>query len=96
MTLQTQSGKLLRFSFLLAMVVVLMVATAIPAGACAVCFGDPDSAMTQGMNKGIVVLLGVVAAVQIFFVAVFLTIRQRPREIEKRKNRFQVLQGGVT
>ena len=95
MTLQTQSGKVLKSSILMAMIVVLMVVTAIPAEACAVCFGDPDSAMTQGMNKGIVVLLGVVAAVQIFFVAVFMSIRQRSREIEKRKSRFQILKGGV-
>jgi len=96
MMLQTQGGKLLKVSFHFVMVAVLLIVTVAPAGACAVCFGDPDSAMTQGMNKGIVVLLGVVAAVQIFFVAVFMTIRQRSREIEKRKSRFHVLKGGVS
>ncbi|MEJ2085018.1 MAG: hypothetical protein P8Y44_04980 [Acidobacteriota bacterium] len=95
MTRSTQDTRWLRFSLLLVIVGVILVATAEPAAACAVCFGDPDSAMTQGMNKGIVVLLGVVAAVQIFFVAVFMTIRQRSREIEERKGRFQVLKGGV-
>lgn len=66
-----------------------------PADACAVCFGEPDSAMTQGINKGIMVLLGVVAVVQVFFVALFFSIRQRARKIEQHKNRFQVLQGGA-
>ena len=31
--------------------------------ACAVCFGDPDSDMTQGAKAGILILLGVVGTV---------------------------------
>ena len=66
-----------------------------PASGCAVCFGEPDSAMTQGINKGILVLLGVVAAVQVFFVAVFFSIRQRTRRLEERKSRFHVVRRGA-
>ena len=75
--------------------VVLTVVAPRAAEACAVGFGDPESGMTQGINKGIVVLLGIVAGVQIFFVALFFSIRQRARKHEQRKNRFQVLQGGA-
>ena len=34
-----------------------------PVMACSVCYGDPNSAMTQGAQAGVLVLLGVVAAV---------------------------------
>lgn len=78
-----------------ATVLVLGLAYSDPAAACAVCFGDPDAAMTQSINKGIVVLLGVVASVQVFFVAVFFSIRRRSRQLSERKSQFQVLRGGA-
>lgn len=81
--------------WIVAMVLFLGLAYAQQAEACAVCFGDPDAAMTQSINKGIIALLGVVAGVQIFFVAVFFSIRRRSRELTKRKSRFQVLRGGA-
>lgn len=31
--------------------------------ACATCYGDPHSALTQGMNNGILVMLGVTGVV---------------------------------
>ena len=65
------------------------------AEACAVCYGDVDSGMTTGMNNGILVLLGIIAAVQIGFVALFLSIRQRARQMRLQKDRFQVIQGGA-
>ena len=34
-----------------------------PMLACSVCYGDPDSAMHQGAQAGVLVLLGVVAVV---------------------------------
>ncbi len=34
-----------------------------PALACSVCFGDPNSQMTQGVQAGVLVLLGVVGVV---------------------------------
>lgn len=43
-----------------------------PARACATCFGRSDSALAQGMNMGILFLLGVVlsvlAALTVFFI----------------------------
>ena len=77
----------------------LLVATALfipeSAEACAVCYGDGESAMTAGMNNGILVLLGVIVAVQIGFVALFLSIRQRARRVREQKDRYQLIQGGV-
>ncbi len=34
-----------------------------PALACSVCYGDPNAAMTQGAQAGVLVLLGVVCVV---------------------------------
>jgi len=39
---------------------------------CAVCFGNKDSTMTQGMNAGILSLLGVLVCVLLSFAAFFL------------------------
>ena len=94
MNLRTKYSRLLEYSSY-ALTILIVLLTARSAAACAVCFGDPDAAMTVGINKGILVLLGVVAAVQIFFVAIFLNIRQRSRKLEERKSRFQVFQGGA-
>ena len=63
------------------------------AEACAVCYGAVDSGMTTGMNNGILVLLAIVAAVQIGFVALFLSIRKRARQLQR--DRLQVIQGGA-
>ena len=77
------------------LVVVGVVVAPCLAEACAVCYGAVDSAMTEGMNNGILVLLGVIAAVQVGFVALFVSIRQRARQLRQRKDRFQVIQGGA-
>lgn len=65
------------------------------ATACAVCYGDVDSPMTAGMNNGILVLLAVIAAVQVGFVALFVSIRQRTRREQRRKSRFHLIQRGA-
>ena len=44
---------------------------------CAVCFGDPNSPLTQGYNYGIIVLLTVTFAVLGCFGMLFLNIRKR-------------------
>ena len=41
----------------------LLTAPAGPLLACAACFGQSDSAMAQGMNWGILILLGIIALV---------------------------------
>ena len=51
--------------------------------ACAVCFGAPDSSLTQGAKAGILILLGVVATVLTGIVAVTLFWVRRARALEE-------------
>ena len=48
-----------------ALVVGLLLAAALPglAEACGVCFGAEDSAMTTGLNNGILTLLGIIGLI---------------------------------
>jgi len=46
---------------ILACLGVLLIAS--PALACSVCYGDPNSAMSQGAKAGVLVLLGVIGVV---------------------------------
>ena len=71
------------------------IAVATPALACPVCFGASDDPMAHGMNNGIFVLLGVIGAVQLGFVALFVSIRRRTRVYQERKDSFEVLNGGM-
>lgn len=50
-----------------------------PVGACAICFGDPNSSMAQGARAGILVLIGVVGFVLSWItgIAVFWMFRAR-------------------
>jgi hypothetical protein len=65
------------------------------ADACAVCYGAADSPLTEGVNNGILVLLAVIAVVQVGFVALFVSIRQRARRERRRNDRFQLIRGGA-
>lgn len=53
-----------------------------PALACAVCFGSPDSSLTQGAKAGILILLGVIATVLTGIVAVALFWIRRAQMLE--------------
>jgi len=66
------------------------------ADACAVCYGSADSSMTAGLNSAILVLLGIVATVQVGFVALFVRFRRRSKKLQAEKDRFQLIDGGVT
>jgi hypothetical protein len=72
--------------------VVLYPATA---DACAVCYGAEDSAMTAGLNNGILALLGVVAVVQGGFVALFVSIWKRARRLRRSRTALHLIQGGA-
>jgi hypothetical protein len=50
--------------------------------ACAVCFGDPNSSLTQGAKAGILLLLGITATVLGGIVAVTLYWIRRARMLE--------------
>jgi hypothetical protein len=66
-----------------------------PALACTVCFGDPNSSETRGLRGAILFLLLLVGLVQVGFVKLFWTFRQRAKSIDQRKKRFQIVRGGV-
>jgi hypothetical protein len=46
---------------------------------CATCYGDPNSALTHGMNMGILTLLGVTGAVLGGFMAMIVRLAVRAR-----------------
>lgn len=72
-----------------------LLASAAPVAACAVCYGDPDSPMSAGLNNAVLFLLGVVALVQLGFIALFVGIRRRGKERERRKASLEVIEGGA-
>ncbi len=76
-------------------VALLLAGVPAAARACAVCFGAADSAMTEGMNAGILALLGFVGLVQVGFVAMFLRFRQRSKRLRERRERLHLIHGGL-
>jgi hypothetical protein len=77
----------------LAILAALLLAEA--ASACPVCLGDPESPMAEGVNNGILFLLACVAIVQVGFVAMFLSFRNRVRRLARRREQFSIIEGGV-
>jgi len=63
--------------------------------ACPVCYGSGDAPMNQGMNNAIWVLLGIVAFVQIGFVALFWSFWRRSKQLKKFKEQFHVVNGSL-
>ncbi len=76
-----------------ALIVVAVLGAVEPAMACPVCWGQSDSPMAQGMNNGIFFLLGIIGTVQIGFVALFVSFRRRGKEIQERRDSFEVING---
>ena len=74
-----------------ALLMIVVVALAPVAHACAVCYGPADDPMTKGVNNGIWVLLGVIGFVQIAFVALFWTFWKRARELRRFREQFRVI-----
>lgn len=64
----------------IALVGVALLAAVPRAQACAVCFGNSDSKLTQGMLAGVLVLLLVVLAVLGGFVALFIFLARKSAE----------------
>lgn len=63
--------------------------------ACAVCYGAPGDPMVKGVNNGIWVLLGLVAFVQLGFVAMFWSFWRRAREQRRFRESLHVVDGGA-
>ncbi len=72
----------------------LVAAVAASANACPVCFGGPSS-LSKGMDTAILFLLSIVGLVQLGFVALFWTFWRRAKELRRRRESFQIIDGGV-
>ena len=84
-----------RKSLIVVMALAAFVGTAAVASACPVCVGDTDSQMAQGTNNAILFMLGMVALVQGGFIALFISVRRRTRQLERRREEFQLIEGGA-
>ena len=84
-----------RSIMLIAAFAVVTVCAAQPAMACPVCFGATDSPMAEGVNNGILVLLGVIGSVQVGFVALFVGIRRRGSQVQENEESFEAINGGA-
>lgn len=47
--------------------------------ACSVCFGDPNSLMSQGLNRGVLTMVGVVLVLWVGFGSFFVYLWRRQR-----------------
>ena len=72
----------------------VLIAIAPSAFGCPVCYGAPDDPMVKGVNNGIWVLLGLVGAVQIGFVAMFWSFWRRAREQRRFRESLRLIEGG--
>ena len=60
--------------------------------ACATCFGDPNAAATQGMNKAIIAMLGVTGTVLSGFGSSIYVLNRRARRYAKSLKRKKLIQ----
>jgi hypothetical protein len=65
----------------LALTAVAILALPQLASACPVCFGDPNSSIAKGASNGVLFMIGIVAFVQIGFVALFWNFRKRMKAL---------------
>jgi heme/copper-type cytochrome/quinol oxidase subunit 2 len=78
----------------LLIVLVLIVAVAPNALACAVCYGAPGDPMVKGVNNGMLFLLIIVGFVQIGLVAMFWSFWRRARQQQRFRESLRVIEGG--
>ena len=62
--------------------------------ACPVCFGAPGP-QTDGLNNAIIFLLIIVALVQIGFIALFWSFYRRAKALQRHRDQFRIIEGGV-
>jgi len=80
---------------LLALLLLIALIAVPTASACPVCYGNPDSLMTKGTDNAMLFMLGIVGFVQLGFIGLFVTFWRRARALRRRRESFQVLDGGV-
>ena len=78
-----------------AVIVVLVFGSVAAVSACPVCVGDTDSKMVQGTNNAILFMLAMVGVVQACLVALFVSVRRRSKALDRRLDRFQLIEGGT-
>ncbi len=64
-----------------------------PVLACSVCFGDPNSAMVQGAQAGVLVLLGVVCVVLMGLASLLLFWMRRAAHLRTLEEASQTIPG---
>ena len=76
----------------------IMIVGSSSAFACPVCFGAEETHLIDGAKLGILVLLGITIAVQGAFLAFFLYLRRRAKQIADidLENEWSELQGGAS
>jgi hypothetical protein len=79
-----------RFNKLIALFGVAAFFAPTAARACAVCFGNSDSQLSQGMLAGVLVLLFVVLAVLGGFVALFVHLARRSAAVALEKESTEI------
>ena len=62
--------------------------------ACPVCYGQPGPS-TDSVNSAIFFMLGIVGIVQLGFVALFWSFRRRAKALQRHRESFRVIEGGV-
>jgi len=93
-----RTRKKVRVVQVLGILALLVLVAAEPALACPACFGaagEIDSPMAEGMNNGVLVLLGVIGTVQGGFAAFFVALWRRQKGRQDRKDSFEVIDGGL-
>ncbi len=78
-----------------ALTLVLVLGTTAASAACPVCVGDTDSQMAQGTNNAILFMLAMVGLVQGGLIALFVSVRRRTKELDRRRKQFQLIEGGA-
>jgi len=69
--------------------------SAVDATACSVCFGNSSSPLAKATDNGVLFLLVIIGAVQIGFVALFVTFWLRSRALRRRRESFHLIEGGA-
>ncbi len=64
-----------------------------PVLACAVCYGDPNSAIAEGARAGVLVLLGVVGTVLLGFVSMLVFWMRRAANLENQRGALEAPRG---
>ncbi len=63
--------------------------------ACPVCFGNSSSPLAKATDNGVLFLLVIVGAVQLGFIALFVTFWLRARALRRRRESFHLIEGGA-